>query len=81
MLSTFEKAMTAREVMDGYFLETRGKLLEIGAMLDRVDRGAELLELRGDVRLVFIFEALKILQSAAPNRAELIQRLYSKGSG
>ena len=71
--------MTAMEVMDAYFLETRGKLLEMAAMLDRVDRGEGLLELRGDARLIFIHEALKVLQSAAPNRAELIQRLWSKG--
>jgi hypothetical protein len=72
------RAMTASEVMDAYFLETRAKLLEIAANLDRVDRAEGLLELRGDPRLGFIHEALGILQSAQPNRAELIQRLYSK---
>ena len=70
--------MSARQVLDAYFLETRARLLEIAANLDRMDRAPNLAELRGDSRLIFIAEALKILESAAPNRAELIQRLYSK---
>jgi hypothetical protein len=72
------KPMTACAVMDTYFLEVRAKLLEIAGTLDRVDRAPDLLALRGDSRLRFIHEALSILQSAEPNRAELIQRLYSK---
>jgi hypothetical protein len=71
-------ALTARQVLDLYFLETRAKLIEIGANLDRLDRAADLTALRGDLRLTFIAEALEILASTAPNRAELIERLYSK---
>jgi hypothetical protein len=70
--------MSAREVLDTYFLETRAKLLEIGATLDRMDRAPGLLQLRGDPRLIFIHDALEILKSAEPNRAELLQRRYSK---
>ena len=73
------KPQSAAEVMDAYFLETRARLLEIAANLDRIDRAPELLTLRGDSRLAFIHDALTILQSAEPNRAELIQTLYSKG--
>jgi hypothetical protein len=72
------KPMTARQVLDAYFLETRCKLIEIAANLDRMDRASGVTELRGDPRLTFIVDALEILQSAEPNRAELIQRLYSK---
>jgi len=68
---------SARQVLDAYFLETRAKLIEIAANLDRVDRAPNLVELRGDPRLIFIADALKILESAEPNRAELIQRRYS----
>jgi hypothetical protein len=78
MQTTLAKPMTARDVMDAYFLETRAKLLEIAANLDRIDRAPDLLALRGDPRLAFIHESLTILQSAHPNRAELIQQLYSK---
>jgi hypothetical protein len=67
---------TAAEVLDAYFLETRAKLLEIAATLDRVDRAGGV---ANEPRMQFIEGALRILQSAAaPNRAEQIQRLYSK---
>ena len=68
----------AEQVLDAYFLETRAKLLEIAATLDRVDRAADVEAVKGDARIGFIWEALKILQSNAPDRAERIQRLYSK---
>ena len=32
---------TAAQVLDAYFLETRARLLEIAANLDRVDRAAD----------------------------------------
>ncbi len=69
--------MTARQVLDTYFLETRCKLIEIAANLDRLDRAPNLHELRGDPRLVFLAEALNILASPAPNRAEQLLNLYS----
>ena len=70
--------MSAREVLDAYFLETRAKLIEIAANLDRVERSPGFSEVRDDSRLRFVQDALKILQSPEPNRAELIQKLYSK---
>jgi len=73
-------AMDAEKVMETYFLETRAKLLEIAANLDRVDRAGGLPG--SDSRIVFIREALAILQGAGQvegiGRAERIQRLYSK---
>ena len=74
-----DKPMNAREVLDAYFLETRAKLIEIAANLDRVDRAPRRSEVEGDTRLRFVHDAIEILQSAQPNRAELIQKLYSKG--
>lgn len=73
------RRMDAREVLDAYFLETRAKLLEIAANLDRFDRAEGAEGVRDDPRVKFIGEALEILQSAGPGRAERIQRLYSKG--
>ena len=66
------------EVLDAYFLETRAKLLEIAANLDRFDRAAGAREMAGDARLKFIREALGVLLTDAPDRAERIQVLYSK---
>ena len=71
-------AWSAAEVLDAYFLETRAKLLEIAATLDRVDRAGDSAATSADPRLRFVQDALKILQGDAKNRAELIQRLYSK---
>ncbi|HEY4330778.1 MAG TPA: hypothetical protein VGN88_13640 [Phycisphaerae bacterium] len=71
------RTRTAAEVLDAYFLETRAKLLEIAANLDRVDRAADSALMQGDPRVSFIENALKILQSRSSNRAEQIQVLYS----
>ena len=70
--------LAAGQVLDMYFLETRAKLLEIGATLDRVDRCADAGAVRADPRMVFIQAALRVLESSVPNRAERIQNLYSK---
>ena len=71
-----QHGIDGEKVMEGYFLETRAKLLEIAANLDRVDRAGGVPS--GDARLTFIQKALTILQGAGPGRAEKIQRLYSK---
>jgi hypothetical protein len=74
------QAMGGEKVMDMYFLETRAKLLEIAANLDRVERAGGVDA--GDSRAVFIREALEILRGAGQLdgkwRAERVQRLYSK---
>jgi hypothetical protein len=73
------RTMSAGEVLDVYFLEVRAKLIEIGATLDRVERGeGGMNAVAGDVRMGFIKGALEILRGDAGNKAELIQRLYSK---
>jgi hypothetical protein len=71
--------MTARDVLDAYFLETRAKLLEIGAMVDRVERAEGADAVKGDARMGFIWGALEILRDGERDRAGRIQRLYSKG--
>lgn len=77
MQTTLPNNMTAKQVLDTYFLEARCKLIEVAATLDRVDRGAKRDDIRNDPRLTFIRDALKILESDAPNRAELIELRYS----
>ncbi len=70
--------LTAQQVLDTYFLEVRSRLLDIAATLDRLDRAADLHAVRGDRRLLFIAEALKVLESNSPQRTQVIQELYSK---
>ncbi|HVS72794.1 MAG TPA: hypothetical protein VHQ47_16175 [Phycisphaerae bacterium] len=62
-------------VLDAYFLEVRGKLLEIAAVLDRVERAGGA---AGDARLAFVEGALGILREGGADRAERVLRLYSK---
>jgi hypothetical protein len=69
--------LTASQVLDTYFLEARARLIELAAMLDRIDRAAEAAAVRTDSRLKFIQDSLKILQRSEPGRARAIQELYS----
>jgi hypothetical protein len=67
---------SADAVFERHFLETRCKLLEVAANLDRVDRA----EGGGtaDPRRHTIDEAIRILLSKAPDRAERMQLLFSR---
>jgi hypothetical protein len=68
------KPLSAAEALDRYFLEARSKLLDIAAILDRIDRGGQL---AADPRLDKIRQALAILHDETENRAEQVQRLFS----
>jgi hypothetical protein len=64
-------------VLDRTFLETRGKLLEVAASLDRIDRASEPLGVHPDRRLAQIRQALEALLEPGPGRAETIQLIFS----
>ena len=75
--------MSAREVLDHYFLETRCMLLEIAATFDRLDAARERdkdsspLE---DPRFQTICRSLDLLadRDATPDRAERLLHLFSE---
>jgi len=67
----------AIEVLDHDFLETRCKLLEIAAVLDRIDRAPARHGEHPDPRLGQIRRALGALLEPGPDRAETIQRIFS----
>ena len=74
--------LTAGEVLGTYFLETRCQLLEIGAMLDRLDRassGGTPGDPSADQRLVKIYQSLQLLaeRKTTPDRAERLLNLFS----
>ena len=73
MLNTRE----ALEVLDRDFLETRGKILEIAAVLDRIDRAPSHHHEHPDPRLGQIRQALEALCEPGPGRAETIQLIFS----
>jgi hypothetical protein len=69
--------LPAAQVLDAYFLEARSKLLDLAAMLDRVDRGANASRLGDDPRLARIRQAVELLAGAGPDRAARVQELFS----
>ena len=79
--------LTAPKALELYYLETRCMLLEIAAVLDRIDRGAQSdsdgngKTLR-DPRLDRIYQSLELLaeRPAEPNRAERLLNLFSDPS-
>lgn len=70
--------LSAAEAIDKYFLEARCKLLDLAAILDRIDRGANGPAVAKDARVGRIREALTVLLNAPAARAEQVQQLFSQ---
>jgi hypothetical protein len=66
--------LSARELVDEYFIENRTRLLEIAAFLDRLDR-ADSSYPPGDFRMKAFTDAMAMLNE--PNRLDRIQMLLS----
>jgi hypothetical protein len=64
-------------VLDRDFLDTRSRILEIAAALDRLDRAPRELPESTDRRLDQLRQAIKALLDSGPGRAEVIQRIFS----
>ena len=72
------KPLLADKALEQYFFEARAKLLDIAAMLDRVNRGQESGEvLASDPRIEKIRKALEVLHDQSGGRAERIQQIFS----
>jgi hypothetical protein len=69
--------LPAAQALDAYFLEARSKLLDLAAMLDRIDRGAAAADVEGDPRLAKMRQALELLHDGKRSRAERIQKVFS----
>ncbi len=71
----------ASQILDESFLEVRAKLLEVAATLDRIDRSADEdapLSDAAQPRRASLDDAIRILLSEGPDRAERLQRLFSR---
>lgn len=67
--------MTRHAVIDAYFMEHRGKLLDLAAFLDRVDRAGPAPSAE-DFRLAALRACLDILADGRPERARrVLERL------
>lgn len=60
--------MTRQQVLDLYFLDARGKLVEIAAFMDRVERGTG----KDDFRAQAFRKAVRELGGKKPRRAEKV---------
>ncbi len=69
--------LDAKAALDRHFLETRCKIIEIAANLDRIDRGDGGAGVRSDPRLAKIKEALRALLDEGGGRAERCQMIFS----
>ncbi|HVT89128.1 MAG TPA: hypothetical protein VHD56_09770 [Tepidisphaeraceae bacterium] len=68
----------AKKVLDEQFLEMRWRCLSLAADLDRIQRAEGGKELLGaDTRLRNLRQAIELLNSADPSRAERVQLLFS----
>jgi hypothetical protein len=67
--------MSARETLDREFLGIRGRLLEVAAALDRIDRAHG--SVADDARRAQLQRAMEVLLSPGPGRAERFQQVFS----
>jgi hypothetical protein len=70
-------ARDAIQVLSHDFLEARGKILEIAAILDRIDRAPARHGEQPDVRLCQLRRAVEALLEPGPGRAETVQQIFS----
>ena len=69
--------LTSTAALDSFFLEARCKILDLAAILDRIDRGQGSNSVRDDPRLARLRAALEVLQDESPARAERVQQVFS----
>lgn len=67
----------ATEVLNRDFLDTRSRILDLAAALDRLDRAPERPGSPPDRRLMQVRKALEALLEPGPGRAETVQRIFS----
>jgi hypothetical protein len=65
--------LPADRALDAFFLEARAKLLDLAAILDRINRGGG----SDDPRLEKLRRALEVLHDPSGGRAERIQHIFS----
>ena len=69
--------LPAAKALDAYFLEARSKLLDLAAILDRINRGADATAAAADPRVQKIRQALEVLRGEEGGRAERVQQIFS----
>lgn len=65
------------DVLNRDFLETRARVLDLAAALDRLDRAPRVGAEPPDPRLAQLRQAIETLLVPEPGRAETVQRIFS----
>lgn len=71
-------SQSAEAALTRHFNEARSRLLDVAAILDRIERGAGAAGVRNDPRLVKTREAIAALLVDGPDRAERVQMIFSR---
>ncbi len=71
------QARTAKDTLDHDFLDTRSRILDVAAALDRLDRGDGAQAAGDDERLAKLLKAIEILTDGKPDRARRVQLAFS----
>jgi hypothetical protein len=67
----------AQTVLDRHYLEIRCGILDLAAMLDRIERSPSAAGQIADPRMKLIREGIEILLTRGTDRAERVQLLFS----
>ena len=76
-MSGEKSPMSAKEVLEAYFLENRARILEIASFLDRTDRAKSPETGRADFRYKALMRGLRILLESEGNRTQALQINFS----
>jgi hypothetical protein len=69
--------LPAAKALDTYFLDARCKILEVAAILDRINRGRDAVTVENDPRMTRVHQAIEVLLDRNGERAERIQQVFS----
>jgi hypothetical protein len=70
-------AINGKAALDRHYLEARGKVLDLAAILDRIEREGGGAQVRGDERMNRMGDALRILVEGGEGRAGRVQMAFS----
>jgi hypothetical protein len=68
--------LSAAQLVDEYFIESRNRIIEVAAFLDRLDRADRTMAAR-DFRVRALTDAIAVLATDSPTRVRDIQMLMS----
>ena len=70
-------SMSAKGVLELYFIENRARILDIASFLDRIDRYEGAAEARDDFRYKVFSKAIELLSDTGRERTKALQMLFS----